>query len=377
MRRIDALTSLRGFAALWVVLFHLQVLPTPVRGRLGQVIAHGHFGVDLFFVLSGFVLSLVYADRMPGHFHPPAYRAFLVQRLAKIYPLHLLTLAATAVMVLVLRALHYRFTSGAEYSAWSALCSALMLHAFGLTSNLSWNVPSWSVSAEWFAYAVLLVPMLVWLRRVSTPWLCAALCILLAAMGLAEPMFHVRWTELDTLGIVRILPEFLAGYVLFRLLHGRTLRHSDAVAATGAALLLLACYVPSAELWLLVPGLMILLTGLYTAGPVTSKLFDSRLLVRLGDASYSIYLLQSFVLTVSKLLLQRLHLPDTAPVRALITVTVPAAAVAVGLLCFHWIEEPLRVAVLQRFGRKRNPERQVPSSPSGGAPDTQVSATIG
>lgn len=154
MRRIDNLTGVRAVAALWVVLFHLNVSATPVHGRLGKVVEHGMYGVDLFFVLSGFVLSMVYTGRMPERFRWSAYRDFLLRRFAKIYPLHLLTLLAMIGLVAVAARLHFAFSSGAANTPWTAICAALMLNAFGL-SDLGWNVPSWSVSAEWFAYSVL------------------------------------------------------------------------------------------------------------------------------------------------------------------------------------------------------------------------------
>ena len=135
--RIDNLTGVRAVAALWVVLFHLNRLQTPLHGRLGRVVEHGLHGVDLFFVLSGFVLSLVYTGRVPERFSWESYRAFLLRRVAKIYPLHLLTLLLTIAMVRLATHLHYNFSAGAENTTWTALCSVLMVHAWGLTRELS------------------------------------------------------------------------------------------------------------------------------------------------------------------------------------------------------------------------------------------------
>ena len=55
MRRIDNLTGIRAVAAFWVLLFHLNLLETPVSRRLGQEVAHASLGVDVFYVLSGIV----------------------------------------------------------------------------------------------------------------------------------------------------------------------------------------------------------------------------------------------------------------------------------------------------------------------------------
>lgn len=373
MARIDNLTGVRAVAALWVVLFHLNVAMTPVHGRLGSVVAHGLFGVDLFFVLSGFVLSMVYARRLPERFQWSAYRDFLVRRFAKIYPLHLLTLLTMIGLVFVAARLHIAATSGAENTVWTAICSALMLHSLGL-SDLGWNVPSWSVSAEWFAYSVLFVPMVLLLRGVRAVYVAGLPIALLVALGLATPLLGDPWTTLDSRGALRILPEFLCGYLLYRFVQEKPVRHGDAVAALGVALLLLACYLPGGNLWLLVPSVMVLLAGLHAGGPLTDRLFGNRVLVALGDASYSTYLLQTFVLIAAKQVCQRLHVPDTTAMHVTIPVAVLIAAAGVGLLCFRYVEEPLRLAVLRRLGgNRKNPER----TPLASGDETQVAATIG
>ena len=166
MKRIDALTGIRGLAALWVALFtfaqRFRRLAPPRPGR-----RHGAWGVDIFFVLSGMILSLVYCPQMPATISRRWFGRFLLRRIAKIYPLHLLTLLATIGLVVLAAFRHYHFhATNTDYTAWSAIANVFLLHAFGVTHQLSWNAASWSVSAEWFAYLVLFVPMVRLLRRV-------------------------------------------------------------------------------------------------------------------------------------------------------------------------------------------------------------------
>ena len=83
-RDIRPLTSLRFFAAMWVVAFHYWPNLSSVMPPL---VAKGYLGVELFFVLSGFILCHVYLDSVAdGGFR---YGSFLWARLARIYPLHL------------------------------------------------------------------------------------------------------------------------------------------------------------------------------------------------------------------------------------------------------------------------------------------------
>lgn len=381
VQRIDNLTGARALAALWVVLFHLNLLDTPLYGRLGVVVEHGLFGVDVFFVLSGFVLSLVYAGRIGKRVHWPEVRGFLLRRLCKIYPLHLLTLIGMVLLVQVASHLHYNFTARADNTAWSALCSVLLVHAMGTTSALSWNAPSWSVSAEWFAYLVLCLPMLFFLRHVRVRWVALGAVMLVALLTAATPLLGEPWTGLNTRGALRIMPDFLCGYLLFRLLHQRTVLPSGgALLAGGGVGLLLACYLPHGDVVLLLPATMLLLAGLYRGGPGIDRVLGARPLVRLGEASYSMYLLQLFVMIAARQVMVHAHLQHRAHLAIGLMLLVPFACAGVGLLCFRWVEEPVRLALLrwcsQRGLLERRAERVAVPLP-GDRADTQVTGTVG
>ena len=378
MRRINNLTGVRAVAAMWVVLFHLNLSELPVAGTLGRVVEHGSFGVDLFFVLSGFVLSLVYVEQLPPRFEWGWYRRFLGRRLAKVSPLHLIMLLTVIAMFEGAAHVHYRFGFNPSNNARSALYSALMIHSFGLTHGLVWNTPSWSVSAEWFAYSVLFAPMVFALRRVRLAILIMAGVLLLVVMALLSAWIGVPWTSLAASGAVRIVPEFYCGFLLFRILRQRKLAHGDLLTATGAILLTATCYLPHASLWLLLPAIMTLLAGLYTGGTVSDRMFGNRLMVILGDASYSIYLVQALVAIACNQAFKHSGLGDTPLIHAGIIFCVSMVTAVFGLLTFRLVEEPLRQALLRIFqGPRSNPEEVKAPPPPGLAQDTQVSATIG
>ena len=186
------------------------------------------------------------------------------------------------------------------------------------------------------------------------------------------------WTALNTWGFLRILPEFFCGYVLYRFLRSRDRRHGGALTPLGALLLVASCYLPYGSLALMVPAIMVLLTGLYFGSPVTDSVFGNRVLVTLGDASYSIYLVQAFIEIATKQALVRTHIPLTLPVEYALLVAYPAVVCIAGLLTFRWVEEPLRQRLLRYFdGKRRNPENLTPPGAPGLQADTQVSATVG
>lgn len=352
--RIDSLTGLRGYAALWVLMFHFFE-----KFNL-SFCTSGFLGVDVFFVLSGFVLSLVYLPKMPEYFNWNWYTDFLARRTAKIYPLHILTFVAMASAILVGRHLGYHFaTKGVEDTLWTAVCNLFMVHAFGLTSKLSWNSPSWSVSAEWFAYTLLFAPFAFMFRRWRIKWLFLAVLLLwIGFLAFCAQVLHTTIDQVNTNGILRIIPEFASGYFLYRLVDYQD-RCGSKVRNYGNVLTIAGLVCMSAvAVWhdlliaLLVPSIVLLLAGLYRGGAISNLLFGNRIAVVMGEASYSIYLTQALVHIVLGLLFVRLHrssLENTIP-GAVVAI---ACAVLVGIAAFRFVEEPLRIRLLDAFKSRR------------------------
>lgn len=375
MKRIDNLTGVRAVAALWVVTYHMA---PDANSRVFGTFAHGGWmGVDIFYVLSGFVLSLVYIRKLPAKFDWSWYRSFLSRRVAKIYPLHILTFLFVAASWIVLRHFHDQFQTVSENTPKSALLNIFMLHSLGLTHNLGWNHPSWSVSAEWIAYSVLFAPMVFLLRRVQVVYVAALSIALWAALILtAALIFKVSISTLTTDGVLRIIPEFTGGYLLYRLLQSREERWGDFVTLIGIASVVVTAAFPRYCMWILLPGVMTLLAGLYMGGAVSDRVFGNRPMVLLGDASYSIYLMQAPFFTVSHYSIKRLHIAENLPVAVILT----ALAAVVGMLTFRFVEEPLRQRVLRLLegkDRGNNVESLAKLPLPGLERDTQVSSTIG
>jgi peptidoglycan/LPS O-acetylase OafA/YrhL len=151
-REIRSLTGLRGIAAVYVVIFH-YFLGVGMSNPLKTLLAHGYLGVDLFFVLSGFVMALNYGHLFETGFSFLAYRTFLGRRIARIYPLYV---AGTLVgFVLTQAALIEPLRSGS--TSGNLVANLLMVQSWGV--GQSYDPPAWSISTEWAAY--LLFPLLV------------------------------------------------------------------------------------------------------------------------------------------------------------------------------------------------------------------------
>ncbi len=156
-RQIDSLTSLRGIAAWWVVVFHFRDHIWPAGSYWSHLASYGYLAVDLFFIMSGFVIQLRYGE-MFERLSFPKFGDFIITRLARIYPLHLFM---CIVYLLNPLAIHFFSHSGeitARYDPTQYVLGLFLVQAWGFLPGYGWNVPSWSISVEFAAY--LLFPLL-------------------------------------------------------------------------------------------------------------------------------------------------------------------------------------------------------------------------
>lgn len=146
--RFDALDAWRGVCAVLVALYHL-----PVGWSLGDwaVVRNGFLFVDFFFVLSGFVISHAYGERLSGG---RAYGAFLIRRFGRVWPLHAAVLVAFAAVEAVKLAVLADPAGGERTSVFAFVTNLTLVHGLGLHGTLTWNPLSWSISVEFWVYVL-------------------------------------------------------------------------------------------------------------------------------------------------------------------------------------------------------------------------------
>ena len=338
---LRALTTLRFFAALWVVLFaawpHLDIGFTP------HVVAKGYLGVETFFILSGFILSHVYLEAAGTRRF--SYGSFLWARLARVYPLHLATLFG--MIALGLGATVAGIAVSDSLLDWRALPAHLTLtQAWGLAPSAAFNHPSWSISAEWFAYlsfpAFAFVAWRLRERPVLATVLAAGFALALyaafqplAGFSLTKATFH--W------GALRIVPCFALGCALY-LVHRRwTLPYAGWIAGACAAGMAIAA---SLNAWdplivLFAGGLILALGSVQNA---KGGLMASATGVYLGEISYSIYMVNAPVLLVGVNVAGRLTGTD-GRLHVIVWLGVVALILLVAAGTYHLIERPARKAL--------------------------------
>jgi peptidoglycan/LPS O-acetylase OafA/YrhL len=316
------LTALRGLASAWVVAHHVQ--PTWFPGApegVASVLWLGQTAVDIFFVLSGFILACVYG-RLPLNRAP----VFWLRRVCRIYPLHLVVLATFGGMTLAAVLLH---RSGYTHDWRSFWVEALLLHPF-LPGSTPWNPPTWSLGIEMLCYA--LFPFVVRLFARAGFWMIAAI-----AVGLAAAEFYVLpnygGTTSGQGAVLRGLAGFHLGMALGFL--SPWLRPAFAAPASLAATAGLAAGIALVSPVAVVLSAAVLIIALSPEQGPVARLLSTHGAVWLGHVSFSIYLLHAPLFN----LVQRLPLPGGhwSHLAVLVAVLLPLSDIT-----YRWIERPGR-----------------------------------
>jgi peptidoglycan/LPS O-acetylase OafA/YrhL len=343
---IKPLTSLRFFAAVWVMLYHYW--PHLAGVAMPGLIAKGYLGVELFFILSGFILCHVYLAAFEGGTF--RYRDFIWARLARIYPMHIATLIGIGLMAGA--ALVIGLQVDPNILSLAALPANLtMTQAWGLAPVAGWNHPSWSISAEWFAY--LCFPAFAFLAVSVRRWPGVAVAAALAFLGVLYAVFPLLAGFPLTLatyawGALRIVPTFALGCALF--LAWRAGAADGRKALVGAAFfgaLLLVCAefeAPDVMIVAACGGLIISLAQVSKAG---NRFGSHPILVYLGEISYCVYMIGiPWEVLFVNLAVKILHLP-TKQLPLLVWLIFAGTLVPLAALGHHLIEKPARQRMRQ------------------------------
>jgi peptidoglycan/LPS O-acetylase OafA/YrhL len=323
---LPALTGLRFVLALWVILHHLtghgqmlesaaMAMPTPFYA----LIRGGYLAVTTFFVLSGFVLSRSYSQTEWSRRNLLRYGA---GRLARVYPVYLLSLAVVAPFILADRT-----------PAKTPLVAAhgLLLQGWLGTTPVNWNTPAWSLSCEIFFYvsfplAAAVVLRAGWRRTLVVAAAACCLTRVLWACGVPDgikPVIH--------------LADFLMGVAAARVYDllgprvGRGVRlYAPAMAASAALIAWPRWLPPGVDLnTALRPLNGLLLIGLAAGGGAAARALSARITVYLGKASYAMYILHVPILWW--------YLRWSRSASAAVYL---AAVIAISALVYQFIEEP-------------------------------------
>jgi peptidoglycan/LPS O-acetylase OafA/YrhL len=289
-KHFGALDLYRFIAAFGVAALHFaQMSKYDPEYGFGYAVGNFALFVDFFFILSGFVIGLTYSDSVST---AAGIFTFLRRRIARIYPLYLLTLLAFMAPAL------FGFSRNPDkWTTASILSDVLLVKNWPVPSQLPFNFPAWSISVEWAMY--LAFPLIMVLYRRAGMWALAAL-IVLGLAGL-EYTIYAGLTDIPSwfgnISPIRALPTFCAG-ILISQTYDRVKIKNALWWGLSSFLLAILLMMLHANNYLAVSVVFVatfLTANAYVSAPKT--VLDHPVFLTLGDASYSVYMWHAFFFT--------------------------------------------------------------------------------
>lgn len=379
------LTPLRGIAALLTVIFHVDLYVGMGGGGLlkfkdSLLISKLYLMVDFFFVLSGFIMCHVYGKWFNNKVEGASFKKFSIARFARVYPLHfftLLYLVAIRLLFIAVGGEDQEPFSALNYTWQSAITNVLLIQSMNVHNWFSWNNAAWSISTEWWMY--MLFPFLVapFMRlssaaRVATIVACFGgyLMIMLVLQNfVTRPAALSFITSRPTLdisyqyGFLRCLFGFIIGMVIY-------LGYKEGFAKqffSNGTVLILSAIGFFVCLHFALPDVIsvsfypfIILSAAYGSKNMNT-FFGKKIMQRLGDWSFSIYLVHQPVVYTIFMLMAYLNPAKpgapAGPPRAtpgllsawMICIIFIAVVLFLSWLSYKYIEVPARNLINNRF----------------------------
>ncbi|GGI15912.1 acyltransferase family protein [Oxalicibacterium faecigallinarum] len=367
--RIDELESIRGIAALLVVIYHIPNWNAALFDL--PLFRNSYLMVELFFVLSGFVIYKAYADNIDS---PAKLARFQFLRFARLYPVHLLFLLVFLGMEIAkyIAYTHYGIKSNkttpfVENDLTALVQQLFLIQAIGPTGNaLTFNAPAWSISVEFYTYLLfsLIVLYMGRMKMVVFATLGIAACVVLAAdpkNGFADLLSCLAGF------FIGCCTAWASERVRFKL-------PSQSVALAVVLLLLyLQMKTPKQhDLWIYLFTAVLVLAIVLSDDGAIRRMLRLRFFLWLGTISYSIYMSHSallwsfnqvhrFFFKRSEILIEGRMVPQLSFVQALLSyIVILALLLLLSHLVYRFIEHPLRE-------RSRKVQLKMPAFLLGGA----------
>jgi peptidoglycan/LPS O-acetylase OafA/YrhL len=380
---LTTLTPLRGIAALMMVLFHFNLMVLPlIDPAITQLHRRWYLLVDFFFILSGFIMVYVYGSGFAERVSGASFWHYISARFARVYPLHLITLLWLVLVygwLVGLNSVKLDAVTQLVFDPAAIPLHVLMLHGFNTVWTATWNTPAWSIGSEWFMY--LLFPFLMPVfRRIP---MAGKLVLIVLVAGLyayitrpldTGPSFkpwlpHIPYM-IDNIMFPNSFFRCLAGFMLGMITHdfyeqqlGKSVLKNGIVFVGLGVGLAVAYHFLLPDLFTIWVFPVLILGAAYNTGRV-ARLLKTKLFQRLGDWSYSIYMVHIPIM-FTFLALQLANPPAPTPksvpspvvygLQGPITCLIYVILVlAVSALTYRFVEVPARRWLNARLFSKAN-----------------------
>lgn len=302
--RFIALDGWRGIAAVLVALYHLQFY-----NHLQELpfIRNSFLFVDFFFVLSGFVIGHAYLNRLTSK---SDYYLFIIKRIGRLWPLHVFVLLLFVLLELL--KMYFISSSGDinltvsspftnDYSVKSILPNLLLIHSLGIHDSLTWNNPSWSISVEMYTYFFFLAIIILFKSNQSN--LFVKLFLIISSLIILYIFPKDLGLATFDYGIFRCILGFFLGlltYQFYKKFPSINIKYPTLV----EILLVLSVsffisYLGHGKLTLIAPFLFVVMVYIFSLEQgAISQLLKMKPIQKLGEWSYSIYMMHAFIIVL-------------------------------------------------------------------------------
>lgn len=340
--RFGALDFYRFIAASGVFFFHFaHYAKCDYSTGFGSAVVMFAMFVDFFFILSGFVIGISYFEAVQS---APEILWFLRKRVARLYPLHVLTLFIFLFPTLIGLSAHPD-----KWSASSILGELLLVQSWPLNAPLPYNFPSWSISVEWAMYLLFPIVALLCRRAGMTALVFIVVAGFIANTMMADQLDPPVWSKV--INPVRAIPTFAAGILISQTYRRFVIPQGImyGLAAFALAVVGLVFHAPPVFSLVLFAACVYLTASGYAHSSKT--VMNNRFFAALGDSSYSLYMLHAIFL--SAIIDKAWPRLTSATVPLYLSVVIWLAVVGVSLLSFRYFESPMRRLMTGRDRRLR------------------------
>lgn len=334
---IKPLTSIRFFAAFFVMLSHLEFLRNTNLSFLS--IDEGYASVTLFFILSGFVLSYSYQNRLLNK--ETLISKFYVARIARVYPIHIITFLITILLLPI-----------ANNSFRYYFYNITLIQAYIPSDKyyFDFNAVSWSLSVEMFFY--LLFPFLIKFRNRYL----VLITLFLLTIKIINPFEAIGKTHafLYIFPLFR-LPDFIIGILLYRIRKKYTFASIPSLTSlyqiVSVMILIIFMLLLKKvnisyryDIYHIIPMALIIYSFSFSNG-ILGKCLSNKFLVILGESSFSLYMIHQLVI---RYMINRVGLEN---LNWKLPVSMILISIVLSLFMFKYLETPLKNIIMDVFNR--------------------------
>lgn len=315
-QEIKPLTGIRGIAALWVVIYHYNGIVNYGKDNYtGKLLSNGYCAVDIFFLLSAFVMCLAYSGEFKKQISIQSYITFIKKRFARIYP---------AYFFWTFMFLAFEFFRFSSFNYKKVVINLLLVQ--NLFNHSAIAPVFWSLSSEWILY--ILFPFLYYFLQKTENSYIKIFLILISIIGIYSLPSLDNFVIDNSIGLLAIHPtgsiesiiginsiarcffSYVIGINLFLLIIGNNsisfpwMRLSKYSAIMG--ILIISCFGRSPETYsLILVCSIILISALYLDKEKEDSFFASKFVYFLGQISYSVYLCHIFIMLFASFLVEK------------------------------------------------------------------------